>query len=470
MGNKSILLGKYFGAVVTLLFTLAFFSNHGKAACSLTPESGTNMVGGVRGVTAHVTTNDVAAAGVLVGFAIVSGPNEGPNVMFMTTDPGGDALFTYMGNGGSGTDIIQATGMVDGVTFTCLATQLWGTAPSIECPASIVVDSDPGVCSRSVNFVTPVSGDPMPTVRCRIGNTSIFSGHIFPLGTNTVTCTASNAIGTTNCSFTVTVTESVPPEITCPNDVFVDAAVGEGSAVVQFDAPAATDNCATPAVLCAPASGSVFPVGTTAVICTATDGAGNTTNCTFAVTVTEVQPETHDMAVVRIIAPKFVNLNGAPRSLTRRVVVTIQNRSPHIETISDLDTLIGLVSLSVQSLDLNVCSDISPVLLERPPQRRLPVNLRPKQKMNVYFEVTFDCAVNPAKGRGLEDFRYVAQVFHSAIDGNADTHTECDVCPRPPLEGGVDPNPNGRIRDRGCGAPAGGGTFGNDVLTDVFAR
>jgi hypothetical protein len=88
----------------------------------------------------------------------------------------------------------------------------------------------------------------------------------------------------------------------------------------------------------------------------------------------------------------------------------------------------------------------------------------------VYFDVTFDCAVNPAKGLGQEDFRYVATVHHDAIDGVVDTHPECDVCPHGPLEGFVDPNPDGRIKDKGCGAPRGDGTFGNDVLTDVFVR
>ena len=38
---------------------------------------------------------------------------------------------------------------------------------------------------------------------------------------------------------------------------------------------------ASPTVECVPASGSVFPVGTTPVVCTAKDDCGNTVTCTF---------------------------------------------------------------------------------------------------------------------------------------------------------------------------------------------
>ena len=55
--------------------------------------------------------------------------------------------------------------------------------------------------------------------------------------------------------------------------------------VVSFDV-AATDNAdPNPQVTCAPASGSTFPIGETAVTCTATDSNGNTASATFKVIV-----------------------------------------------------------------------------------------------------------------------------------------------------------------------------------------
>ena len=469
MTIKSILPLRITGAYLLLLIC-AFSSFRVMGACTLTPERSTNLVGAVHGVTAHVTTNGIAAAGIFVTFVITSGPNATISGS-STTGTNGDALFNYTGSGGTGSDIIRATGTVSGVAFSCLATQIWVMPPTILCPANIVTNSSPGECSQAVAFSVTASGSPMPARRCMVGDTIIQSPHVFPAGVTTVNCIASNINGTASCSFTVTVNESVPPDITCPADVFVTALPGEGSAVVEFSDPEATDACGDVTVVCDPVSGSVFPIGTSTVVCTATDSSGNTNICSFTVTVEEAAPETHDLAIVRIVTPKVVTLSALRPTVTKRVVVTIQNRSPHTEAFFDPAQVQGLVTLNVLSLDTNVCFDITAFPLERPPQRRVPFNLRSKQRMNVYFEVTFDCAVNSAKGPGQGDFYYIATVNHAAIDpARFDTHPECDVCPRPPLEGGVDPNPNGRIRDKGCGAPRGDGTFGNDIITDVFVR
>ncbi len=472
MNIQSIGRGRLLCILTTAVFVLILSLRQGMAACTLTPARQTNTVGAVHGVTANVSTNSVAVAGVTVNFAVTAGPNNGI-IASLDTDAGGNAVFNYTGNGGVGIDIIRATGIVDGIAFTCLATQVWVSAampPTIQCPENIVMAADQEGCSSSVAFTVVASGSPMPTIRCRIGDDPIVSGHVFPAGNTLVTCTAGNVNGTNSCTFTVTITEAVPPAITCPNDVFATAVIGEGSAVVTFDDPAATDNCAVASVVCIPASGSAFPVGVTPVVCTATDKSGNTNSCAFAVTVEETQPEAHDLAVVKIKAPRFINLNAVRPALTKRVIVTIQNRSAHSETIDDPVRLGRLVTLLVQSLDTNSCPDVQATFLEGPPQRRLPLSLKPKGKLNLYFTVTFDCAVNPAKGVGQEDFFYTATVNHGAIDDVPDTHPECDVCPRLPLDGVVDPNPDGRIRDKGCGAPLGNGTFGNEVFTDVFAR
>ena len=59
--------------------------------------------------------------------------------------------------------------------------------------------------------------------------------------------------------------------------------------MVTWTPPTATDNVGVASVTCDPTSGSVFPVGTTAVTCTATDLAGNTSTCTFNVTVNDTE-------------------------------------------------------------------------------------------------------------------------------------------------------------------------------------
>jgi len=79
---------------------------------------------------------------------------------------------------------------------------------------------------------------------------------------------------------TINVVDTTPPSISCPGNL--QAACDE---VVTF-APTATDVCdGNVPVVCDPPSGSVFPVGTTTVDCTATDDCGNSAQCAFEVTV-----------------------------------------------------------------------------------------------------------------------------------------------------------------------------------------
>lgn len=69
------------------------------------------------------------------------------------------------------------------------------------------------------------------------------------------------------------------------------------SAAVSYTLPSATDNVDTSvAVSCAPASGSVFSLGTTTVTCAAQDTAGNSASSTFAVVVTQETPGPYTMA------------------------------------------------------------------------------------------------------------------------------------------------------------------------------
>ena len=85
-----------------------------------------------------------------------------------------------------------------------------------------------------------------------------------------------------------TLDDTAPTLIGCPSNMTKNADAGSCTgAVVTYTSPTATDNCdATPTVVCVPASGSTFPVGTTPVICTATDDCGNSSMCSFNVTVT----------------------------------------------------------------------------------------------------------------------------------------------------------------------------------------
>ena len=106
-------------------------------------------------------------------------------------------------------------------------------------------------------------------------------------GTYSVTYSASDVVGNTATEIrTVTVSDSLGPTIdNVPSPGPVEATSAAG-AVVTYTDPTATDLSSGGATIsCAPASGSVFPLGTTAVVCTATDSSGNTTQATFNVVV-----------------------------------------------------------------------------------------------------------------------------------------------------------------------------------------
>ncbi len=115
-------------------------------------------------------------------------------------------------------------------------------------------------------------------------------GDVFPVGTTTVTYTATDARGNSaTASFTVTVTKTVdttPPLITVPADLTVEATGPDGATVTFADQVTALDAVdGEVAWTATPASGWVFPFGATTVTVGATDEAGNEASATFEVTV-----------------------------------------------------------------------------------------------------------------------------------------------------------------------------------------
>jgi len=136
-------------------------------------------------------------------------------------------------------------------------------------------------------------------------------GDTFPVGTTDVVYTVTDTLGyTSTVSFSITVTESVPPVFNCPaSPVVVDvsgAIVSDpgqfvsgaksvptcDGATVDFGLPAATDNCATPLVgqISGQLSGEVFPVGSQVLMFETADAAGNTALCSVTLVVVPLNP------------------------------------------------------------------------------------------------------------------------------------------------------------------------------------
>ncbi|GAA1644036.1 HYR domain-containing protein [Catellatospora bangladeshensis] len=161
------------------------------------------------------------------------------------------------------------------------------TAPVLHLPGPLTVEATgPGGALVAYTATADDENPAHPTVTCDHP-----SGATLPLGATTVSCSATDAAGNTGTGqFTVTVVDTAGPVIEPVMDITAVEATGPGGAVVTYQAPGAADAVAgTVPVSCSPASGAEFPLGTTTVTCTASDGHGNTSQRTFEVTVQDTQ-------------------------------------------------------------------------------------------------------------------------------------------------------------------------------------
>ncbi|MCG8332149.1 MAG: HYR domain-containing protein, partial [Chitinophagales bacterium] len=156
--------------------------------------------------------------------------------------------------------------------------------PVANCPGTQTVSNDAGQCGANVSFTIPD-----PTDNCSAtSSASPASGSLFNVGTTQVTVTATDGAGNTDqCTFNISVEDTENPTANCPGTQTVSSGAGQCGANVSFTIPNPTDNCTGVSSAANPASGSFFDVGTTQVTVTATDGAGNTDQCTFNVVVND---------------------------------------------------------------------------------------------------------------------------------------------------------------------------------------
>jgi hypothetical protein len=136
------------------------------------------------------------------------------------------------------------------------------------------------------------------------------SGSVFPVGVTTNTFRGTDIAGNTStCSFTVTVVDNQAPALSCPANITQNTDVNACVATVVTPNPTISDNCAVTSltwVLTGATTGAspltgINYVGTrpfnlngttgqgiTTVTYTAKDAAGNTTTCSFTVTVNDL--------------------------------------------------------------------------------------------------------------------------------------------------------------------------------------
>jgi hypothetical protein len=173
-------------------------------------------------------------AGQAVTFS-VTGVNSGASGACMpagcVSDAAGNVSFTYHGDNGAGDDTIKASFTDAGGSLqSATAMKHWvevqqplpltiGTVPDLTVPAT-------SKSGATATYTLPVASDgddvaPPPVVLCTPG-----SGSLFPVGTTTVTCTATDPDNTpstpsqVSTTFRVTVTplQTPPPAPGCDKD------------------------------------------------------------------------------------------------------------------------------------------------------------------------------------------------------------------------------------------------------------
>lgn len=207
---------------------------------------------------------------------------ESTNTTVASVDSGGNVR----GNRGGQTTIVAstATGISCLTTNTCATVTVAGDTkpPSLSLPNSVTreAQNSAGAVVGYFASATDAIDGPVP-IFCNPQPNSLF-----PLGTTTVTCRATDSSGNTaEGSFPVLVRDTRPPFLSVPGGITEQADDSSGAIVNYF--VSAFDQVDGPRpVSCTPASGSLFPVGTTSVQCSASDTRGNAASRSFTVTVT----------------------------------------------------------------------------------------------------------------------------------------------------------------------------------------
>jgi gliding motility-associated-like protein len=212
-----------------------------------------------------------------------------------------------------------------------------------------------GACNSSVSASVTVLNSPATPVITAAGPTTVCPGETVTLfssnapnyqwnsgqqtngivvtqsGTYDITVTGSNGCAVTSLPITVTIGDDVAPIIVAPLNVNVNPNLGCTAVGVALGTPVVSDNC-TVASVTNNAPG-LFPIGTTTVTWTVTDGAGNTATATQLVNVVDqIAPEATAPANVTVNTNNFcdatgVNL-GTPEATDNCTIASIVNDAP----------------------------------------------------------------------------------------------------------------------------------------------
>jgi hypothetical protein len=229
----------------------------------------------------NVVVEATSPQGAIVNYPVTAQSYCGGTVMVNCNPPSGSLLpigttiVTCLANNGSS----QQTGMFAVSVFDT-------TAPTVAGASNRIVEAtSPSGAIVNLNLAVSDLADPAPQMTLLPP-----SGSLFRIGTTPVHCVAWDRMGNTNdITFTVTVADTVAPQIFCPGNFTIVQTQPDG-ATLPFQVITLDQASTNLMVEYSMPPGATFPVGTTHVTCTATDASGNQNTCSFDVTVVRANP------------------------------------------------------------------------------------------------------------------------------------------------------------------------------------
>jgi gliding motility-associated-like protein len=184
------------------------------------------------------------------------------------------------------------------VTITDASVPVFTNCP----PAIIEMEANPTTCKAKVDWATPAAIDNclqpliIPTFK---------SGDEFPIGTTTLTYTATDKAGNSaTCEFKIVVSDKTAPIISNQSSDRTAEANSACVAIVNWTPPAVNDACSTPVILTSDhLPGDLFPLGVTKVKYTATDNVGNASESFFNISLKDMTGPVFSNCPQNIIAP-----------------------------------------------------------------------------------------------------------------------------------------------------------------------
>jgi hypothetical protein len=235
----------------------------------------------------NITVNATSANGAVVNYATPIGTDNCSAATTVMTEglasgatfPIGTTIITYV--------VTDATGLTASTTFSVTVI---GIAPGVVTTENYLLDSETGKCIASVAFAaTETTAIPASTITYTENGLPVSSGNQFTVGIHNITATATNAVGTSNADFTITVVDHQAPTAIAKNITLgLGTQVGGLVSITAVDINnGSTDACGIASMTVTPASFGCGNIGANTVTLTVTDVNGNVSTTTAVVTVVD---------------------------------------------------------------------------------------------------------------------------------------------------------------------------------------